>query len=349
MDKTIYHYDSHEGFYLGPEQVPAGYPLPFCATDISPPTIEQWPPGSVPVFCADTSTWGFAVNAFWQVKIEERNFYSGRDSDGPVYLVAHPASPGYQTEVMKYSGRLPAFNLPRIGPCPSPIHLSQRIDFINTCTQRLEAYWRETRDVPMPFFGGGPNHYHFLTECLVGAIRRLLDDLTTAIFLVLFQRYEPWKRNLVIDGVTDFLGKKARVELKKFFVPSEKGPEANRLCEQLITTILGGNFFFLKALQELSNAYKHAVTTNLVRPLYGRDHPTILAVGTADRVPNCNLGRLVYHNHSLRQLLIGLTDYLHDLLERLNGPCATSSQPQRCDDHLITSTTRLLNAPYGTL
>ena len=348
MDKKIYHYDAKDGFYLGSEIIYKDQPIPYVATDIPPPATEEWPSGFVPVFCADSMAWSFEKNEFWQVDLDERCFYTGRDSDGPIYLVADPSSQSYQLDLMKYGSKLPIFSLPRIGASPNALHLGQRIDFINACITQLEAYWWQTKTGgSIPMFGQGASHYHFFTESLVGAVRRLLDDLTTVIFLKLFQKYEPWKRNLAIDGFSALLGKTPHKRVKEFFRTSEKGVDTDLLCEQFVRTILGGNSVFLTTIQGLSNSYKHSVTANAVRSLHGLDHPTILTVGVADIPPRCNLGRLVFHNHSLRQLVLGLADYLDDLVVRVADPLAAQALVEKCTPHRVQSIKSILNGPHG--
>ncbi|NYT66251.1 hypothetical protein H0A58_09770 [Alcaligenaceae bacterium] len=265
-----------------------------------------------------------------------------------MYLPIDRSSQEYQIELMKYFSKLPIFFIPRIGASPNALHFGQRIDFINACIAQLEIYWTQTKTfASSPMFGQGASLYHSYTESLIGAVRRLLDDLTTVIFFRQFQSYEPWKRNLVIDGYSGLLGKNPRKKIKEFFQTSEKGVDADRLCDQFIHTILGTNREFLKVIQGLSNSYKHAVTANVVRYQHGKDFPSVLTVGMAGIYPNCNLDRLVYHNHNLRQIVFGLRDYLDDLMARFSDPEQKVILVEKCAPHKVQSIKSILNGPYG--
>lgn len=338
MEKEIYHYDQHDYFYLGAEIVQCiegSDSLPFSATDSQPPPREFWGDKNIPIFDPEKKEWRLEKNEFWHFNITEFCFYSGRDSSGPLYVAASRSSPSYHIELTHYVNKLPMCSIPRLGNVPNFVHLAQRIDFINDCIYQLEMNWlRTTNFWGWPLMGQGANFYHYQAETLVAAIRRLLDDLVMAVFCRKFYEYEPWRRNLPIDGYSMLLNKPMK-HFKTFFDQNEKGEKSDELCHQFINIILGENKEFLITIQGLSNTYKHSLAANLVRGSYGVDFPSVLSVGVADHSQR-NLGHLSYHNHSLRQLILGLNDYLDDLIGRLSQDSA-QTEKQKCISHRLES------------
>jgi len=350
MNKKIYHYDPVDFFYIGSETI-YGYEdergmIPYAATDICPPSRDQWPTGHVPIFSEEQGTWHFHKDDFWSVKLDERCFYTGQDSLGATYVVAARDHLDYSNELLKYGNSLPIAAIPRIGSVPGVLHIGQRIDYINFCVEQIEGNWQSIKTTSgFRMFGGEANLHHFFSESLISSIRRLLDDLTTAFFLKTFQKYTPWKRSLIIDGYSALLGEKAKQRVDKVFPPDVHRIDANKLRDNFISIIVGKNRVFLEMIQGMNNAYKHSITANITRQLYGSDFPTLLAVGIADHSPDRNLGMLVFYNHSLRQVIMGLNDYLNDLTDRIAGHNQLSSYVERCETHRISSDFRILNGP----
>lgn len=350
MNKKIYHYDPIDCFYVGSETI-HGYEdgrgmIPYAATDISPPSGDQWPAGHVPTYSEEQGAWHFHKDDFWSVKLDERCFYTGRDSQGATYVVAARHHPDYSNELLKYGNSLPIVAIPRIGSVPGVIHIGQRIDYINFCVEQIEGNWQRIKTASsFPIFGGNANLHHFFSESLVSAVRRLLDDLTTALFLKTFQKYAPWEKGLIVDGYSALLGERAKQRVDKIFPPDVQRADANKLRDNFIDVIVGKNKVFLEMIQGMNNAYKHSITANITRQLHGSDFPTLLTVGVADYSPNRNLGMLVYYNHSLRQVIMGLNDYLSDLTDRLVSSNQSSSSAERCMTHRISSDITTLNGP----
>lgn len=352
MNKEIYHYDPHDLFYLGAQTIidyrEGRGQIPYAATDIPPPPRWHWPDNHVPIFSRDKKVWGFSEDQFWEIQVEEINFYTGRNSTGPTYLLAEPDKPTYQLELLKFSN-LFIFPIPRFGSVPNSMHLCERIDFINLCISQLEMHWSQTQEGNhWPVTGVGANHYQSFAETLVAAIRRFLDDLTVVIFLRQFKKYEPWKRDLVIDGYSNLLGKNPRKKIMHFFSISEKGEEADKLCEKFLETVLGEGSVFLQIVQGLNNAYKHSAISNIARATYGRDAPTLQSYGTADMPPRSNLSNIVNHNHDLRQIVSGLNDYLEDVVGNLaieEHPIA----PRKCSTHDAVWSKSMVGGPYNPL
>lgn len=338
MQKKIYHYDPHDFFYVGTgtaQCVDGSVSIPAFATDVPPSPRERWRDGYIPVFDVQNREWHLDKNEFWHVHVTELCFYSGRDSSGPTYVIANRNSTSYYGELTHYVNKLPICSIPRIGTVPNFIHLAQRIDFLNDCIEQLESNWlRATAAGGSSLIGRGAIFYHYQAETFVAAIRRLLDDLVIAVFCRQFYEYEPWKRRLPIDGYSSLLNTPMR-HFKRFFQHDEKSDKTDELCRGFIDAIIGANIDFLLTIQGLSNTYKHSVTANVVRASYGVDFPSVLSVGVADHLER-NLGRLSYHNHSLRQLVLGLNDYLDDLIDTLS-PDTTQRTAVRCLSHRLQS------------
>lgn len=346
----IYHYDSSDFYYLGSEEIHDGGGVPYAATDIEPPERAEWPDGKVPVFDESGRQWLYKENDFWKVEVKELCFYSGRDSVEPVYLVGDRRNPTYHVDLIHFVNKLPGVNIPRIGRLPGFISLNQRIDYIDSCVEQIEAQFLAFQKGGMAkTVGYGANHHHFVVESLVGAIRRFLDDLVVVAFLTTFKDYEPWKADFVVEGFSDLfdaakLKPKFRRSFRNVF---ECDQVMNESLDQFIIKVLGKNRAFLTTIQQLSNSYKHSVTSNIGRNLFGVDYPTIVVVGVLK--PDRNFRRLTYHNHSLRQIVIGLKDYLEDLascISRVDSG-VDAGRVDSCANHRVHDYKWILNSPFG--
>ncbi|TAM90657.1 MAG: hypothetical protein EPN41_01120 [Candidimonas sp.] len=346
----IYNYDSSDYYYLGSEEVPDRSGVPYAATDVGPPERGEWPDGKVPVFNKLNRRWVFKENDFWEVEVKELCFYSGRDSVEPVYIVGNRRNPAYHIDLMHFVNKLPGVNVPRIGRLPGFISLNQRIDYIDACIEQIEANFLTFREGGvMKTVGHGANHHHFLVESLVGAIRRFLDDLVVVAFLVEFKDYEPWKADFVVEGFSDLLdADKFKAKFRKsFHHVVEDDDELSVSLDQFVGKVLGKNREFLTAIRQLSNSYKHSVTSNIGRNLFGVDYPTVVVVGVLK--PDRNFRHLTYHNHSLRQIIFGVRDYLEDLASRISQ-VDSATEVERldsCANHRLHKYKWMLNSPYG--
>lgn len=337
MQIEIHHYDPHDYFYVGSETIQCRNgveSIPYAATDIPPPPREAWGDQQIPIFHAKERKWIIKKNDFWHPKVSELCFHSGRDSSGRIYIAANRDLENYHNDLMRYVNKLPMCSIPRIGTLPNFVHLLQRIDFLNHCIEQLEENWLRTKTGGFPLAGKEANYYHYEAETFMAAIRRFLDDLTMAVFYKKFYQYEPWKRDLPIDGYSALLNNPIR-RFRNFFIGSERDDKSEGLCREFSDLVLGENRFFLITIQSLNNTYKHSLTANLARGSYGLNFPTVLSFGVED-YSNRNLGKLSYHNHSLRQLVIGLNDYLDDLTKRIASE-PTNASPDKCLSHSLQS------------
>lgn len=347
----IYHYDNRDYYYLRSEEMPDGGSMPYAATDIQPPEISEWPEGNVPVFDERARQWSFKENNFWMVEVRELCFYSGRDSVEPVYLVGNRSSRSYQAHLTRFIHKFPGVSIPRIGRLPGFISINQRIDYIDSCIEQIEDQFLSFHNGKMVrAVGYEANHHHFIVESLVGSIRRFLDDLAVVIFLSTFKDYEPWKADFVVEGFSDLLdAEKFKIKFRKSFRDvAENNQGINENLNNFIGKVLGKNQEFLTIIRQLSNSYKHSVTSNISRNLFGVNYPTVIVVGVLK--PDRNFQRLTYHNHSLRQIIIGLKDYLEDLVSRTSQENSTVDTKgiDNCADHCIHEYKWNLNSPYGT-
>ena len=148
---------------------------------------------------------------------------------------------------------------------------------------------------------GRIGHYHYIVESFVAAIRRLIDDFVVAAFMNAFKAYEPWKRNIVVDGYSDLLiADLFKGKFKNSFkTVLNYNLEISDQLDEFRYRVLGKNWNFLWLLQQLSNTYKHSLTAGLSKNVYGVECPTITTKGVlkSDR----NFGSLTYHNHDPSQ------------------------------------------------
>lgn len=345
----IYHYDYDDKYLMHMEEVSYDYNLPNAATKIVPPNFEEWPEEQVPVFDELNQQWFYeTVENFWHVKVKELNFYSGRDSNGAVYLLGGRNELRYQNKIIDFVENLPNTCMPRIGRVPDVISLWQRIDYIESCIEQIEKFYFEIKDhQSVGIMGTGSNHYHFIIESLIASVRRFIDDLVVAAFMNFFKQYKPWEKNIVIEGYSDIF----RLDLfKDKFKKSFSEMSNNDISTQLDSfrkLVLGENYRYLWLIQSISNTYKHSITAGLGKSIYGINFPTLTVLGVLK--PDCNLNIVTYHNHNFRQIILGLKDYLDDFILRYSNQelKKCSKNDNKCTNHLIEGHIWYLNAPYG--
>ncbi|QIM49295.1 hypothetical protein G9Q38_08945 [Pusillimonas sp. DMV24BSW_D] len=345
----IFHYDDTDYFLTGYEEISDDASIPHAATDIPPPEVNEWPIDEVPVYDKDNKRWAFRKNDFWEVSVTEKCFYSGRDSDDPVYLVGDRGRTSYQSQLMHIANSLPGVNLPRVGRLPNFISTLQTIDHIDATIEQLEKSFSDLHSGKMTMIvGPKANHYHMLVEGLIGTIRCFLDDLATVLFLSAFEAYKPWRFPIMVDGFSTLFDEdKAIRKIKKTLAaPSGTLEDIEQIFKSLRSTVFGNNTRFLSTVQSMNNCYKHSVTASIGRKLFGRDYPTVEVVG----IPGIHgsMSHLTYHNSSLRQIILGLKDYIRDLTAR-----ASVSQGKRadfdyvciCGGHRVHTYNWVLNGP----
>ena len=339
----IYHYDSHDFYYLYSEEIQNGASVPYAATVMTPPERQDWPNGQVPVFDKDAGYWYFKKDDFWRVEVKELCFSTGRDSNGPVYLIDSRNCRTRQIDVINFSHKFPGINIPRYGRIPHIVSLMQRIDYIDSCIEQIEMQHIAIHHE------GRIGHYHYIVESFVAAIRRLIDDFVVAAFMNAFKAYEPWKRNIVVDGYSDLLiADLFKGKFKNSFkTVLNYNLEISDQLDEFRYRVLGKNWNFLWLLQQLSNTYKHSLTAGLSKTVYGVERPTITTKGVlkSDR----NFGSLTYHNHSFRQIVMGLKDYLDDFSCRFpqTDVIQETERVDSCLYHVVEGHKWYLNAPYG--
>lgn len=336
----IYHYDQHDFYYLYPEELPNGASIPFAATVNAPPVRQDWPEGCVPVFDQKSDCWYFQHDDFWRVEVKELCFYTGRDSNGPVYLIDNWNRNEMQSEILHFAHKFPFIDIPRYGSVPHIVSLMQRIDYINFFIKQIEMQY-------VAAYQGQIGHYHDMVESFVAAIRRLIDDFVVAAFMNAFKEYEPWRMSIVVEGYSDLF----RADLfKKKFEEAFKNVRNQNFINQLDefrNRVLGKNWKFLWILQLLSNTYKHSLTAGLGKNVFGVSFPTITTQGVLR--PGRSLGELTYHNHSFRQIVMGLKDYLEDFSFRFpqDGTTCVIDRVDCCFNHVVEEYKWYLNPPYG--
>lgn len=340
----IYHYDQHDFYYLYPEELPNGGSIPYAATVKAPPIRQDWPEGCVPVFNQELDCWYFKRDDFWRVELKELCFYTGRDSKGPVYLIDNwdgKLNGVLQNDVLHFADKFPSVSIPRYGCMPHIISLVQRIGYINFCIQQIEMQY-------VAAYQGQIGHYHDMVDSFIAAIRRLVDDFVVAAFMNDFKEYEPWRRDIVVEGFSDLMNADL---LKKKFEESFKNVRNKNLniinqLDNFRNRVLGKNWKFLWILQRLSNTYKHSLTAGLGKNVFGVSFPTITTQGVLK--PDRNLGKLTYHNHSFRQIVMGLKDYLEDFSFRFSQDDAThdGNRVDCCLSHVVEEHKSYLNPPY---
>lgn len=309
----IFHYDYTDFYLLGQEEVSDEKSIPNAATDVPPPEFSQWPPGKVPVYEEKNKRWVFKNNNFWKVYTEEKCFYTGRESDGPTYVIGGQGILPHSAQLMHLVNNLPRINIPRIGYLPSFVSTVRRIEYIDSCIEQLELYFAE-------FHSGGSNmivrsptsNYYMLVEILIGAIRRFLDDLSMVLYLDVFKEYDPWKMRIVVDGFSCLFDEEkitGRIK-KRFSKLSISSGGIGLKIKKLRSIILGENHQFLNTIQDMNNCFKHSVTASAGQGQFGRDYPTAFVVG----IPEIggSLDKLTYYNSNLRQIIMGFKDYIRD-------------------------------------
>ncbi len=345
----IFHYDHTDFYLIGYEEVNDGTSIPNAATDVPPPEPTEWPMGEVPVYEKDNKCWVFRKNDFWKVSVTEKCFYSGRDSNGPVYIVGGRDCSSYQSQLMHIVNSLPGVFIPRIGGLPNFMSMLKRIDYIDASIEQLERSFIDLySNRTIMAVGPTANHYHASVENLIGTIRRFLDDLASVLFLSAFEAYQPWKFPIMVDGFSSLFNEdKAIRKIKKTLAtPSEDTKRIEQIFKCLRSTALGENTHFLSTIQSMSNCYKHSVTASIGRDQFGRDYPTAIVVGIPEIHGSMN--QLTYHNSSLRQIIMGLKDYIRDLSSRIpgsGGKLADFDYVCICGGHRVHTYNWVLNGP----
>lgn len=344
----IYHFDADDKYFKYSEEVADDYVLPYGATKIVPPKFDTWPPNQLPVFDEENETWFYKDDKFWWVKVKELNFYTGRDSNGPVYLLGDRNELGYQLRVFTFADKLPKTRIPRIGFVPHTVSLWQRIDYIDSCIEQIEKFYSDIQgQQSVGITGQNSNHYHFIVESLISTIRRFIDDLVVAAFMNLFESYKPWEKNIVIEGYSDIFRLDLFINRFKRSFPDIFSDDIRFQLNNFRKLVLGGNYNYLWLIHNINNTYKHSITAGLGKTTYGVERPTLTVVGVIK--PDRNLDTVTYHNHSFRQIVLGLKDYLDDFIFRYSNQDlkVESITETKCTNHVIEGHIWYLNAPYG--
>lgn len=289
----IYHYDSHDKFYLYKDTVPdlsqdsiqKGEGLPSSATYIRPP-FEDCTDGFIPVF--EDGKWVIKADIFWHRKPHiEVNFDAGRKAS--------------TLDCKDYE-----FVFPHFRDWPQ---LCNTVLVRFRCIQGIRIIYQKFRDlirlhdsfksgngslnndsclVPSPIY-----MYKFESESFVFLMRRILDSIVQMMWVELeFSKFQH-KHKIECESIGSLLTKHKDSQLYKIFCGDE-------FYEK-------GNECFLGVINDLFNAFKHSVIHDETMSLIGSEWPTIVCLYA--KYANYD-DQLQYHNHNAYHILMGFQDCL---------------------------------------
>ncbi|MDF3849571.1 hypothetical protein [Achromobacter denitrificans] len=332
----------------GPDRIYAPYGI-----TLSPiPLTMHWDDGEIPVYDRTTATWHMrAVKTPRLYVVEQNCFYSGRD--------VWPNKPLFSLE--RLLEKFPTISDEPIQAWvdlligkPGCIHqfkssgsvredLKQRLITISEIAQILYKKWDEgvalAKTNPKAV---NPFDYHAYADMLGYHARRVLDEAASLLFIKVFQ---PWLKatgeSIYLDEFSSLIREPnglKEIQKKLFYGQEANSSIATRLA--LLQRIFRGvNWALPEAIRTTNNAAKHAFHNSDSRSQLGQLFPTVIALGKPQGKHRKN--GLIEYSHSLPQILVGLEDFLIDLVVRVSDFEATGkvdlAKPSLSDHHRIIS------------
>lgn len=222
-------------------------------------------------------------------QVEEINYYSGSNSGGH-FIVE----------------QIPFHKIPSPPRIPGLLNGSLVALGIS---HRLEYLQNQINSTVLHYESRNLLGYRYALEAALISMKRVIDDLVMSSYCLLYESEMTQTRVLKVDGYGS---------LFKHGKPTTIGKS---LLETFITPIDR----FPEIISEIVNSYKHSYLLPESQMMWGVDFPTVVSIYA---YRNNYSGRVVYHNHSLGQLLIGFNKFVRQVTERQHN--WISSQLGRC-------------------
>lgn len=293
--KKYYSYDRFYFFYNGQgeaRQCPrsSDWLLPGSSTFVAPPEI--WQHGKIPVFNRETESWSLQDDNFWRPRIREENlnitnyFFDNvpRVKRRPMHDFRSSSIPGL------LNGQLAC------------VLCSELVDYINIviddiCVSYGQCFGGES--IRFTLFAGSPFFRHnFAKVEMIFFMQWLADMLVMMNVITLFNEDVLKDKKLFVDSVGSLLKKNGPREdkLKSVLIPTEEAKK------------------FLSVLVGLSKSYKHSPLNPEVMCFLGRPLPSVLSLGVDWNDFN---KQVVFHNHSLCQIIVGMDTFIDIAVDSL--------------------------------
>ncbi|RQO37234.1 hypothetical protein DBR37_03325 [Herminiimonas sp. KBW02] len=190
--------------------------------------------------------------------------------------------------------------------------LQQRLFSIRETSKLIYKKWDEAKNPKSDAVN--PFDYHISTDALIFQIRRVLDEIVSLLFIDIFHsQLQKIGSPIYLDSFASLFEETQGIQKRMFKNLANNVELANRF-ELLKKVFLGNNISFVKTIQTLSNASKHAFHNSDIRGLLGAEFPTVLALA---QKRDKHINGLVQYSHPLPQVLGGLEDFLIDLVARI--------------------------------
>ncbi|WP_124572867.1 hypothetical protein [Herminiimonas sp. KBW02] len=294
--------------------------LPFGVTLIPTPITRLWENNQVPVFDPICRRWILKnVSTARLYPIEELCFYTGHDIwpnrpslGSNFYTDPHPSN--FNDPIPSWINQILASNFIYRFKSSGTVRrdLQQRLFSIRETSKLIYKKWDEAKNPKSDAVN--PFDYHISTDALIFQIRRVLDEIVSLLFIDIFHsQLQKIGSPIYLDSFASLFEETQGIQKRMFKNLANNVELANRF-ELLKKVFLGNNISFVKTIQTLSNASKHAFHNSDIRGLLGAEFPTVLALA---QKRDKHINGLVQYSHPLPQVLGGLEDFLIDLVARI--------------------------------
>lgn len=211
------------------------------------------------------------------LSITEKNYYSGKDSDGHYRVL----------QVQPFQIPAPPNITGLLNGTLVSVGISHRLKFLQQQIDEVIHHYEDRRVLP----------YRYTLEAALISMKRTLDDLIMSSYCMLHKDEINATKRLQIDSFGALFKngkptKTGKIVLEYFLVPMDG---------------------FAETLTEIVNSYKHSYLLPEAQRVWGADFPTIVSI-YAHR--NDYSGDVFYHNHSLGQILRGFNKTVEQIIAR---------------------------------
>lgn len=302
MNVKVYNYDPFDKFFtyeskadLDPiTQKPM---LPAHSTFIEIP--RNYSAEVIPVFNEEEQKWEVKKNSFWYPKIEEINFYTGRDAEGIPQI---PFS-NYYDIVKKSNFR----SIPRLlNAALFCMHLSERFRLMNNYIH--DVFITHTKIMKQSqglcFDIINISQYNATIEFIVYLMKKSIDEIIMMTYVQSYYEKIVTTHYIAIQSIGDLFSNNPKYETERQTIKERVGFVK---CES-----------FFRIINDVHNGYKHDLFLAEMNMLFGENFPTVRVLKARnDKKAGCaDLNRISYHNHSLGQMVIGFSNFITDFFDR---------------------------------
>jgi len=207
--------------------------------------------------------------------IVEKNYYSGKDSDGLFIVEQHQFS-----KIIQPPSIPELINGTRVS-----LAVSSRLGYLQRQVDTVVSHY-ESKNIDC---------YRFELESALISMKRIMDDLIMAAYCILDSDNVVESKYVKVDGYGSLF----------------KSGKLTTMGTRIVNSHNFLNDDFAETLNELVNSFKHSyVLSDLL--LWGADFPTVVSV-YAHR--NNYGKDISFHNHSLGQILLGFNNFVSKFIQ----------------------------------